>query len=177
LGNISGVRLRPKEDSVSRSHLIVLALVCVTALTLGSSAEETDGPATIPPHGESAPPIHADHDKLMKDFTTASAAAILDDTKGMIDALERVAADCRRVHDPADERYPKVVRSHSQAFHAVIAATKLRAAALFDAGDVEAEIEELLIDDVFREYQWVERGCRICHGQAAQLGLYPAKTE
>jgi len=170
-------RLTPcaKGSIMLRTRVIMVAVIA--ALSVAPTARETGDPAAVPTAGESVPPIHADPAQVMKDFTAAAAAAILDDTAGMVEALERVAADCRSIHDPADKRYPSVLRGNSQAFHTVIATTKSQAAEAINAGDVDPRIKELLVDRAFQQYQWAERGCRICHGQAAQEGLYPPGTD
>lgn len=143
-----------------RAGAMTLAILALALLAFAQeSPQETET-------AESPPPIHSDPDVVMQLLQECTRAAVLGDRDALYRALEGIDSSCRNIHDPVDERYSSRLREYDWAFHRTLATAR----------DVAAKGD---LDGAYEQYQWVTRGCWLCHVQAVHEGLYslPGSSE
>ena len=148
---------------MSRSAIGWIAIFSLVALGCAAAVAGGDEPAAGTA-ASSPPPIHPEPGLAMERLIACTRAAVREDREALLEALDGIEEVCRNIYDPEDERYSSRMIEFDWAFHRTLEmARKLTA-----EGDMAKG---------FEQYQWVERGCRLCHVQAAKEGLYsPAMT-
>lgn len=130
----------------------VLLSVAVGAATGGGGTEPTEDPSGT------APAVHADAAEVEQALLDATRAFLYGDLVAARAAMDRMEAGCSRLSSEANPEIPRRVITYDQAFHLALD-TSREWAARKDIGES------------FKQFVWIQRGCRHCHKLSRDHGL------
>lgn len=136
----------------SGTYILMLALLLLAAGAMWSVADDPEAAPTR---------IHPDPEKLMADFQRATRAAVLLNPVELREALDLVKEGSVKIHDTDIGDYPGSIRKLDQGFHFALNAAREK------AGEGKRRA-------AFDQYQYVERGCKLCHYTALREGIMVA---
>jgi hypothetical protein len=142
---------------MSRSIPPLLVLGCVLAAALGI-AGDAEPPEASPDPAEQPVRVHSDPDELVNGAADAVRAYLLEDSRAMRAALDRIERSTRRLDPTRDEDLGEGLVRYEQAFHETLDRAR------------EYSIKGRL-EDAFNQFVWTQRACVTCHGIAREQGL------
>jgi hypothetical protein len=132
-----------------RERTIRLGAVLVAVILLGAASPETP-PAGGEPSTDGPAPIHADGAALERAVLDATIAFLHSDLHAAREALDRIAAGCRRLSRDEVPRPPEDELLGDQVFHKTVDFARE-----FATGGE--------IDKAFDQFVWAQKTCRTCH--------------
>ena len=126
-----------------------VGMIVATALLLGAAPPGTPPTGTEPPADRPAP-IHSAGAALERGVVDATLAFLRSDARAVREALDRIAAGCRRLRRDDVSAWSEDVVVYDEAFHKTVDLAREFAAA-----------EEM--DKAFDQFTWAQKACRTCH--------------